>query len=86
MNLHPEDIAEVLAKGWGQRHPLAWGRAPGQEVKARWWFPMRVRSPLPETFMLIYSPRGKQAFSFQALSSPSMDTISKGRLTREQYR
>ncbi|KAJ4394623.1 hypothetical protein N0V93_003842 [Gnomoniopsis smithogilvyi] len=57
MNLHPEDIAEVLAKGWGQRHPLAWGRAPGQEVKARWWFPMRVRSPLPETFVLIYSPR-----------------------------
>lgn len=59
MNLHPEDIAEVLAKGWAQRHPLAWGRAPGQDAKMRWWFPMRVRSPLPETFVLVYSPRGE---------------------------
>lgn len=60
MNLHPEDIAEVLAKGWAQRHPLAWGRAPGQNAKRRGWFPfMRVRSPLPETFVLVYSPRGE---------------------------
>jgi hypothetical protein len=24
MNLHPDDIKEVLEKGWGQRHPMAW--------------------------------------------------------------
>lgn len=62
MNLHPDDIAEVLAKGWGQRHPMAWGKSPQQYAKAgKGWLPasMRVRSPLPETFVLIYSPRGE---------------------------
>ncbi len=44
MSLHPDDIKEVLAKGWGQRHPLA--------------FKSFVRAPLPETFVLIYAPRG----------------------------
>ncbi|GKT42309.1 uncharacterized protein ColSpa_02490 [Colletotrichum spaethianum] len=44
MNLHPEDIREVLAKGWGQRHPLAWkGRL--------------VRMPVPEEFVMVYAPR-----------------------------
>ncbi|KXH62126.1 hypothetical protein CSAL01_05230 [Colletotrichum salicis] len=44
MNLHPEDIQEVLAKGWGQRHPLAWkGRL--------------VRMPVPEEFVMVYAPR-----------------------------
>lgn len=47
MNLHPDDIAEVLAKGWGQRHPLA----------CKGWFgPM----PVPEEFIMIYAPRDDQ--------------------------
>jgi hypothetical protein len=45
MNLHPDDIKEVLEKGWGQRHPMAW----------KGW----VRSPVPDTFTMIYAPRGK---------------------------
>ncbi|TKW53197.1 hypothetical protein CTA1_5781 [Colletotrichum tanaceti] len=44
MNLHPEDIREVLAKGWGQRHPLAWkGKL--------------LRMPVPEEFIMVYAPR-----------------------------
>ncbi|KAK1754977.1 hypothetical protein QBC47DRAFT_361022 [Echria macrotheca] len=43
MNLHPDDIKEILEKGWGQRHPMAW----------KGW----VRSPLPPTFTMIYAPR-----------------------------
>jgi len=43
MNLHPDDIKEVLEKGWGQRHPMAW----------KGW----VRSPVPTTFTMIYAPR-----------------------------
>ncbi|ROW11609.1 hypothetical protein VMCG_01336 [Cytospora schulzeri] len=56
MNLHPDDIAEVLAKGWGQRHPMAWGRggAGGGGAGTSWMTP---RSPLPETFVLVYAPR-----------------------------
>lgn len=64
MNLHPEDIAEVLAKGWAQRHPLAWGRGRaakgGKSLRWWWWLPA---SPLPETFMLVYSPRGASFLS-----------------------
>ncbi|CAN8099433.1 unnamed protein product [Discula destructiva] len=54
MTLHPDDIAEILTKGWGQRHPLAWGQS-----RLSWWFlpALRIRSPVPETFVLIYSPR-----------------------------
>lgn len=67
LNLHPDDIAEVLAKGWSQRHPLAWGRSPRANTAAvttpeekKGWFPwMRANSPLPETFVLVYAPRGK---------------------------
>lgn len=55
MNLHPDDIAEVLRKGWGQRHPMAWG-AGDVEAKMSWMTP---RSPLPETFVLVYAPRGE---------------------------
>ncbi len=44
MSLHPDDIKEVLEKGWGQRHPLAFSG----------W----VKSPLPTTFVMIYAPRG----------------------------
>ncbi|KAF9879986.1 hypothetical protein CkaCkLH20_02797 [Colletotrichum karsti] len=44
MSLHPDDIREVLAKGWGQRHPLAWkGRL--------------VQMPVPEEFIMVYAPR-----------------------------
>lgn len=50
MNLHPEDIKVVLEKGWGQRHPLA--------KKA--WF---GRLPVPETFTLVYAPRGMTQLS-----------------------
>lgn len=68
LNLHPDDIAEVLAKGWSQRHPLAWGKSPAATTRAvvadskekRGWFPwLRANSPLPETFVLVYAPRGK---------------------------
>lgn len=73
MNLHPDDIAEVLRKGWGQRHPMAWGRAtqPTQQqqqqqgssserpAKRTGWFPIQIKSPLPETFVMTYAPRGK---------------------------
>ncbi|KAK4238297.1 hypothetical protein C8A03DRAFT_15217 [Achaetomium macrosporum] len=48
LNLHPDDIREVLAKGWGQRHPFAWG-------SGRWWG--WVKSPLPTTYVMIYAPR-----------------------------
>ncbi|KAL1891262.1 hypothetical protein Sste5346_007721 [Sporothrix stenoceras] len=44
MSLHPDDIKEVLDKGWGQRHPLAFS--------AGW-----VKAPLPPTFVMIYAPR-----------------------------
>ncbi|OAA66716.1 hypothetical protein SPI_01292 [Niveomyces insectorum RCEF 264] len=43
MSLHPDDIKEVLDKGWGQRHPLAFSG----------W----VKAPLPTTFVMIYAPR-----------------------------
>lgn len=71
MNLHPEDIGEILRKGWGERHPLAWGRSSPHrakqqqpEGKAQGWFPaLRINSPLPETFVMTYSPRGKRVSS-----------------------
>ncbi|KAK3382468.1 hypothetical protein B0T24DRAFT_15570 [Lasiosphaeria ovina] len=44
MNLHPDDIKEVLEKGWGERHPLAFGKS---------W----IMAPVPNTFCLIYAPR-----------------------------
>lgn len=45
MTLHPEDIKEILEKGWGQRHPLCW----------EWSFMKRLVSP---HFVMIYAPRG----------------------------
>ncbi|KAI4600190.1 hypothetical protein KJ359_001293 [Pestalotiopsis sp. 9143b] len=44
MNLHPDDVREVLTKGWGQRHPLAW--------RGRW-----LRMPVPRQFVMVYAPR-----------------------------
>lgn len=49
LNLHPDDIKEVLAKGWGQRHPMAWEGM--------------IQSPVPRTFTMIYAPRGEFAHS-----------------------
>ncbi|KAK4129491.1 hypothetical protein N657DRAFT_630370 [Parathielavia appendiculata] len=43
LNLHPDDIKEVLDKGWGQRHPMAWDGL--------------IQSPLPRTYTMIYAPR-----------------------------
>ena len=45
MNLHPDDIKEILEKGWGQRHPMAW----------KGW----IRAPVPTTFTMIYAPRSE---------------------------
>lgn len=45
LNLHPDDIKEMLEKGWGQRHPMAW---------TGW-----VYTPVPTTFVMIYAPRGR---------------------------
>jgi hypothetical protein len=44
MSLHPEDIKEVLQKGWGQRHPLAW--------RSRF-----LKSPVSPDFVMVYAPR-----------------------------
>ncbi|CVK83482.1 uncharacterized protein FMAN_00914 [Fusarium mangiferae] len=44
MCLHPDDIREVLEKGWGQRHPLAW--------RGRF-----LKSPVSPDFVMIYAPR-----------------------------
>ncbi|KAK6844041.1 hypothetical protein PG987_004901 [Apiospora arundinis] len=43
MSLHPNDVKEVLKKGWGQRHPLA----------CETW----LRMPVPRQFVLVYAPR-----------------------------
>ncbi|KAK4105765.1 hypothetical protein N658DRAFT_520902 [Parathielavia hyrcaniae] len=43
MNLHPDDIKEVLDNGWGQRHPMAWHGL--------------IQSPVPRTYTMIYAPR-----------------------------
>lgn len=44
MCLHPDDSKEVLSRGWGQRHPLAW----------KWWF---LTMPVATDFVMIYAPR-----------------------------
>lgn len=46
MWLHPDDIKEVLAKGWGRRHPLCW----------EWSFMEPLVSP---HLVMIYAPRGR---------------------------
>ncbi|KAM0564168.1 hypothetical protein ACHAPJ_000377 [Fusarium lateritium] len=47
MCLHPQDIKEVLDKGWGQRHPLAW--------RSRF-----LKSPVSPDFVMVYAPRDDQ--------------------------
>ncbi|EMR72345.1 hypothetical protein MGN70_005389 [Eutypa lata] len=44
LNLHPDDAREVLAKGWGQRHPLTARCA-------------LFRMPVPRNFTMVYAPR-----------------------------
>ncbi|KAI0594323.1 hypothetical protein F4775DRAFT_606301 [Biscogniauxia sp. FL1348] len=44
LNLHPDDAREVLAKGWGQRHPLTSQAAP-------------FKMPVPPQFTMVYAPR-----------------------------
>lgn len=55
MCLHPDDIKEVLAKGWGQRHPLAW--------RSRF-----LVSPVSADFVMVYAPRGKSSHSLNTLA------------------
>ncbi|KAK8032751.1 hypothetical protein PG991_002149 [Apiospora marii] len=47
MNLHPNDVKEVLKKGWAQRHPLA--------CETGW-----LRMPVPRQFVLVYAPRNME--------------------------
>ncbi|KAI5466383.1 hypothetical protein BGZ63DRAFT_502327 [Mariannaea sp. PMI_226] len=54
MCLHPDDIKEVLAKGWGQRHPLS-RKSPF------------VKTPVTPYFVMIYAPRGKKFLHDQEL-------------------
>ncbi|ORY66356.1 uncharacterized protein BCR38DRAFT_340478 [Pseudomassariella vexata] len=48
MNLHPDDVKEVLAKGWGQRHPLT--------SQGSGW----MRMPVPRNFVMVYAPRSME--------------------------
>lgn len=72
MSLHPSDVAEILDKGWGQRHPLA-GRGPGVVIGqlgkrlwgyARWLGWKRRggegRAIVPGGFVLVYAPRNEE--------------------------
>ncbi|KAK5990830.1 hypothetical protein PT974_09103 [Cladobotryum mycophilum] len=47
MCLHPDDIKEILQKGWGQRHPLA------REERF-------LKMPVSQDFVMIYAPRDDQ--------------------------
>ncbi|KAJ6445893.1 dipeptidyl peptidase III [Purpureocillium lavendulum] len=44
MCLHPDDIRELLSKGWGQRHPLA----------RKGWL---LQMPVSQDFVMVYAPR-----------------------------
>ena len=61
LNLHPEDQREVVAQGWGQRHPLtASPSLPALEMALRALpGPLRLlfRMPVPRTFTMVYAPR-----------------------------
>ncbi|OTA64508.1 hypothetical protein K449DRAFT_268963 [Hypoxylon sp. EC38] len=43
LNLHPDDVKEVLEKGWGQRHPLT--------------SQCLLKMPVPKQFTMVYAPR-----------------------------
>ena len=63
LNLHPDDQREVLAQGWGQRHPLTATprpRPPALEKALKALpGPLRLlfRMPVPRTFTMVYAPR-----------------------------
>ncbi|UNI21098.1 hypothetical protein JDV02_007117 [Purpureocillium takamizusanense] len=46
MCLHPDDIRELLSKGWGQRHPLA----------RKGWL---LQMPVSPNFVMVYAPRNE---------------------------
>ncbi|KAL3962107.1 hypothetical protein ACCO45_003630 [Purpureocillium lilacinum] len=46
MSLHPDDIRELLSKGWGQRHPLA----------RKGWL---LQMPVSPDFVMVYAPRNE---------------------------
>ncbi|KAI4863728.1 hypothetical protein F4820DRAFT_449694 [Hypoxylon rubiginosum] len=43
MNLHPDDVKEVIEKGWGERHPLT--------------SQCMLKMPVPKQFTMVYAPR-----------------------------
>ncbi|KAI1447949.1 hypothetical protein ABKA04_006140 [Annulohypoxylon sp. FPYF3050] len=43
LNLHPDDVKEVIEKGWGQRHPLT--------------SQCLLKMPVPKQFTMVYAPR-----------------------------
>ncbi|KND89500.1 hypothetical protein TOPH_05886 [Tolypocladium ophioglossoides CBS 100239] len=47
MCLHPDDIREILSKGWGQRHPLARKDS-------------LLHMPVSHDFVMVYAPRNEQ--------------------------
>ncbi|KKY33256.1 putative xylosidase glycosyl [Diaporthe ampelina] len=54
--LHPADCAEVIQKGWAERHPL--GCAAENPVWVFWHHTIcRKRLPLPHNIVLVYAPR-----------------------------
>ncbi|KAI3397108.1 hypothetical protein diail_11251 [Diaporthe ilicicola] len=54
--LHPADAAEVIQKGWAERHPLA---CCAENPFWRFWHHTicRKRLPLPHNVVLVYAPR-----------------------------
>lgn len=55
--LHPADCAEVIQKGWGERHPL--GCAAENPAWRFWHYISRRRLPLPHNVVLVYAPRNE---------------------------
>lgn len=56
--MHPSDAAEVIQKGWGERHPL--GCAAENPVWVFWHHTVcRKRLPLPHNIVLVYAPRNE---------------------------
>lgn len=57
LSLHPADVKLFLAKGWGQRHPIA-------REKSWWWRVLRTgRRKLPPNFVMVYAPRDEKELS-----------------------
>ncbi|KAM0260525.1 hypothetical protein ACHAQJ_002759 [Trichoderma viride] len=67
MSLHPDDIKEILQKGWGQRHPLAW--------KGRF-----IQMPVSPDFVMIYAPRDEMELEIvcKIISAAIWYTLAEG--------